>query len=358
MLTELTTKALHPAEKAFKKYFLDAPTRHLDQPCTEDQIVDILHDVFVNCYPDSEYGITVTVNEHTFVSSDLDAAFVRHLRYLPALIHQHDFFELLYVAEGRCTNTILQQSISMAAGDLCIIAPGTEHAVSAFEDEDIIFNIIIRTSTFESAFFGLLEGDDILSDFFRRTFYGKDGIPWLLFHTAGDTHLLEVTEHAYEEYQSHSQYRKQMMNSMLSVFLITLLRDHEETMEIPNAHLYKTDNNLMSILRYMQANFATVSMAEMAKQFNYSERQLQRLILNATGMTFRENIQKQKMSRAALLLRRGVTVTEICQQLGFESENNFRKIFARAFGMTPSDYRKQQTSAQDGTGPDSGFPSA
>ena len=227
---------------------------------------------------------------------------------------------------------------------LCIIAPGIIHAFSAFSDDDIILNIVIRKSTFESSFFGLLEGDDILSDFFKRVFYHTTEIPYLMFHTGINKTLPNYVSQAYREYQKNKRFKKQMINSILSEFFIVLFREHEQNISLPPIHMNRSDENLMFILRYMQSNFATVSLKEMSKFFNYSERQLQRLILNATGMTFRENIQKQKITKATeLLLHSTLPISQICEQLGFKSSNNFRKIFFHYYQMTPSDFRKNKT---------------
>lgn len=85
----------------------------------------------------------------------------------------------------------------------------------------------------------------------------------------------------------------------------------------------------MYVLRYMQANYKTVSLKELSSIFNYSERQLQRIIQNATGHTFIENIQNQKMKQAADLLQNStLPVSEISERTGFQSLNNFRKIFS------------------------------
>ena len=98
----------------------------------------------------------------------------------------------------------------------------------------------------------------------------------------------------------------------------------------------------MYILRYMQANFKTVSLKELSNLFNYSERQLQRIIQSATGHTFIENIQNQKMKLASeLLIHSTLSVSEISERIGFQSLNNFRKIFFKYFNMTPSEYRGQ-----------------
>lgn len=285
MIMELKSKELRDLEKELLRQYERYPSRHLDAPCEREAVADILDSAFRKNSDGSPYHLETTVDEHSFIQDGLDVGFVKHPRYLPAFLHKHDFFELLYVISGHCTNTVFNRSLRMSSGDICIIAPGVVHSISAFSEDDIVLNIIIRKSTFEKSFFGLLEGDDILSDFFKRAFY--------------------------------------------------------DTAEIPNVCWNKSNEDLMYILRYMQAHFATVSLSEMAAFFNYSERHLQRLILNATGMTFRENIQKQKMTKAAQLLSESaLPISQICEQLGFESFNNFRKIFYKYYQTTPSEFRK------------------
>ena len=135
-----------------------------------------------------------------------------------------------------------------------------------------------------------------------------------------------------------------MVNTLLSLFFINLFRRHEQHTELSGIHPNSSEKNLMYILRYMQANYKTVSLKELSSIFNYSERQLQRIIQNATGHTFIENIQNQKMKQAADLLQNStLPVSEISERTGFQSLNNFRKIFFKYFNMTPSEYRKTCT---------------
>ncbi|MBR3587507.1 MAG: helix-turn-helix domain-containing protein, partial [Oscillospiraceae bacterium] len=103
--------------------------------------------------------------------------------------------------------------------------------------------------------------------------------------------------------------------------------------------------DVVKILRYMQENYRTVTMSELSEHFNYSERQLQRIIYEASGLSFRDAIQTQKLTRAAELLRTtDLTVQLVAEQTGFQAVNNFRKLFSRLYQLTPAAYReKHQT---------------
>lgn len=333
---------LNPIEKKLKQFYRQSKDRILNEPCERDDVMDILLASYT-IIPDKNVtqSLKTQINEQIFILENMDSSFLLHARYTPAFWHKHDFFEIIFVLNGNCTNYIFDRNISMKAGDICIMAPDVTHSLSAFHDEDIIMNILIRKSTFEQSFFGLLEGDTILSDFFKRTFYQTSEIPYLLFHTGNDPVLSDLIDRAYTECAQQKRYKKQMVNTLLSLFFINLFRRHEQHTELSGVHLNSSDENLMYILRYMQANYKTVSLKELSSIFNYSERQLQRIIQNATGHTFIENIQNQKMKQASELLKNStLPVSEISEQVGFPSLNNFRKIFFRYFKMTPSEYRK------------------
>ena len=167
-----------------------------------------------------------------------------------------------------------------------------------------------------------MQGNSILSSFFQRSFYRTSEIPYLLFHTQGDEMLLDLIVKARAEASTCHRYKRQMVNTLISQIIITMLENH---------------------LDYINTNYSTVSLKQVADRFNYSERQLQRIITNATGMSFSQNTQNQKMQRvASLLTDSDMSISAICEQVGYPSQNNFRKMFLRYYGMTPSEYRKHQ----------------
>ena len=147
---------LHPLESVFKSHHAQNPSRQLDLPHEVASCRDILLKASQTTSDPLPSLLATTLNEDSFFHKDLDCEIYQHLRYLPCTWHKHAFLEVVCVMEGSCTNYILEQKIQMKAGDICIIAPDTPHAVSAFSDDSVIFNIILRISTFETAFFGTL----------------------------------------------------------------------------------------------------------------------------------------------------------------------------------------------------------
>ncbi|MDE7311270.1 MAG: AraC family transcriptional regulator [Eubacterium sp.] len=336
--------SLRDFELTLKKLYLCHPSRMLDQPHALDEVKDLLElsgDSFQKTCTRLLEGRQL--KEDAFFHHGTDVELYQHLRYLPASWHSHDFIEIAYLIQGSCTNYILEEQMLMQPGDVCIIAPGTRHAVSAFSDECLLYNILLRTSTFETAFFGVLQENDILSDFFKQTLFCSQQSPYLYFGTGSDHELLNYMGYAYQEFHRNRQYKNRMMASIIHAFFITLLRNHGANVIFPKAEAAIKNENTILILKYMQEHYQTLTLTELSSFFNYSERQIQRVIKASTGMGFRENIQKLKLKQAArLLLHTDRPVAWIAEELGYAAPSNFRLSFKKYYGMTPAEYRRKK----------------
>ena len=163
----------------------------------------------------------------------------------------------------------------------------------------------------------------------------------VMFHTEEDHELLSVFERSYLEFHSHHRFRRQMANALISEFMILLLRKHEHHADAPFLKSSGNSENIIYILTYIQEHITSITLKELSQFFNYSERHLQRIVEAATGMTFTELVQKQKMKLAAsLLINSELPIELVCEQAGYASANNFRRIFMKYYGCTPREYRK------------------
>ncbi len=343
--SEKSSSRLRDFEIILKQIYEKKPERHLEQPQEFEQIQDILYEANTR-YPNEfiEQLLRNRLEEELFFSHDSDVEIYHHFRYLPAYWHTHSFIEVACVIQGQCIHHISGKSFLMETGDICIIAPETSHAVSAFSDDCLMRNYLLRTSTFETAFFGVLSENDILSDFFMRTLYHQNAHSYLLFRTGGDRELVNYLSLSYEEFSRNRQYRSRMLNSILNMFFITLLRNHGSNIIFPDSDSQRAgDENTILILKYMQENYSTITLSELAAFFNYSERQIQRIIKDSTGMSFSQNIQKLKLRQAVRLMQNeNLSIAAISEQLGYSAPENFRHIFKKYYGMTPVEYRLTQ----------------
>lgn len=341
LLKELSI--MRPIEYKLKRIYEQNPERNLDIPNSKKSLADIFETLASGSDSDlMEKLAQQTLNEDDFFQKGADIALYRHLRYLPTYWHSHSFIEIICVFSGTCINYICDQEILLQAGDIFIIAPGTLHSISSFSDGSVIINIEIRTSTFETAFFGVLKENDILSDFFTHSLYHSPKHPYIFFRTNMDRELFDYVLYAYAEFRANHLYKYRMINNVIAAFFIILLRNHGTEVIIPSFTPSEGSENVVYLLKYIETNFNTITLSELAAFFNYSERQLQRILKKSTGLSFRDIIQKLKMNQAAALLRNpDLPISYIAEKLGYASVNNFRQIFKKYYELSPQEYREQ-----------------
>ncbi len=331
---------LSDLEQQLKNYHESHPKEQLDLlPGSPDA----LH--FIEPTTQSNKSVVLletTLDEDHLIDAGKDVALYRHQRYLPAIQHHHNFFEIIVVINGHCTNLIGSTPITMLQGDICIIPPDVTHALKAFTDDALILNILIRSSTFQKSFLPPEGDDDLISHFFIQALYGKKKNSYLFCRTGNDMNVLNFAIYAYDEMMHPSKYQSRMLNSIITAFFISILKDHEQNILVSDNKGCLANEDIIFILRYLQEQFSTITMKELSAFFNYSERQMQRILLTYTGMSFRDNVRKMKMSQSAhLLTHTTLKVSAIAKAVGYSDTSNFRYEFKKYYHKTPSEFRKE-----------------
>lgn len=75
-----------------------------------------------------------------------------------------------------------------------------------------------------------------------------------------------------------------------------------------------------------------------------SKYHLLRLFKRYYGQTPRQYLIDKRIEKAKENLRSGMSVTETCFSVGFESVGSFSKLFKTKTGKSPSNYQKEQLS--------------
>lgn len=330
-------------EEEFRRYFNIVGDQTKDRALTLEEYVTLVEQAPPEYHtliqgPAGNYS--QSLSEEGFFTEREDISAVQHLRYMPAIYHVSEFFELECVLSGTITCFINEQRFELSEGDVLVLAPNTDHAACVYQEDGIMINVLVRRSTFKENFMGLLPNNDILRGFFEKALYQTNATPYLLFRTGDsamlETHLLPLMQ----EYRRTSRYRNTVLSAMLSLFFVALMRGHEKDVIIPTIHAPVMNETTIFILEYLQRNIDSITLKHLAEFFNYSERQMQRIIYAATGMSFGENVKKIRMQRAAELLKSTeLTVSEIADHLGYYDTSSFRHAFKSYYGTTPKSFR-------------------
>ena len=99
---------------------------------------------------------------------------------------------------------------------------------------------------------------------------------------------------------------------------------------------------ILAITRYLQEHLSEdVSLSVLAEEFHLSAQYISQMFKNEIGVNFLAYFTNIRMERAKkLLLSSSAPIGEISEQLGFGDYRVFTKVFKKAEGVTPSQYRR------------------
>lgn len=100
------------------------------------------------------------------------------------------------------------------------------------------------------------------------------------------------------------------------------------------------DDRLINIMNYIQTNYQSVTLEELAEKFHLSEPYISKYIKDKSGKTFGEHVASVRMKKAKVLLKNGnMTVENIAYSVGYQNVEHFNRTFKKMFEMTPVQYR-------------------
>ena len=284
-----------------------------------------------------------SLHESSFIPAGYDITVMKHPRYTPAISHSHDFIEVVYVLHGCITNFIGTVPLALSHGNICIIGKHTPHALAAYSDDCICYNLLIRSSTFEKVFLGILPENDLLSAFIMKSLYGSYTNSYLYFPAGPDQRIMDCFFNIYEESLQNKPYSRHMLNTLVSTFFITLLR-HYSALAISSSPVKQNsaNQNISAILYYIQQHYDTITMKKLASLFHYSERHLGRILREYTNCSFKDLIHQLRLRKAAEMLKNTeLPVTDIITDIGYTDYGFFYRLFKSEYHLTPAEYRKK-----------------
>ena len=103
------------------------------------------------------------------------------------------------------------------------------------------------------------------------------------------------------------------------------------------------DIRLREILEFIQTNYRTVTLEELARRFYLSVPYLSKYIKEKSGKTFCDTVSEIRMQRACTLLRgETISVEKVAEKVGYPSVEHFNRQFKKRYGSTPLEYRNQR----------------
>lgn len=310
-------------------------TKELFHDMTDDEFNEIIDTLPLELTP--KIAVNSKVKENDIIPNTRDVFIIRHPRYTRPAPHTHNYFEIDYVASGSCKFIFEKETHTLREGELCIIAPSSEHDL-IIEDDSTIFCIMLRKSTFDTTFFSLMSRKDLLSYFFRTILQDDSHSNYLLFFSENNKWLKTIIHNAMGESYKNDGYSNACCISWINLLFSNLLRNYSKTLQFYN---YQMGSDFSLVLQYIQHNYQTLTLSTLANLFHYSEPHLCTLIKQNTGHNFTELIKRLRLADAIdYLLNTNLKIGEIAEKVGYNSADHFSRVFRTEYQMSPQEYRK------------------
>lgn len=303
----------------------------------------------------STYLSNPTIQESELFQEGRDVFVFLNMPYQVDLMHYHNFFEISYVLSGSCTFLFEGETARLSAGDVCIVSPLSRHSLP-LKPGCICLSIVVRRSTVDSLFGRLLAQQDLLSMFFRNSLYEPRRANYILLKTGSDQLTFQTAQQLTYETNLTELYSNSCSASLLDLFLARSLRAGRNAIALYRYEGYsRKDFDFALVLQYIQQNYRTVTLSDLAEAFCFDEAYLSKLIRKNMGQKFTDVLRAVKMNRAMeYLMNTPMKISKIAEAVGYDSADHFSRIFRRVYGISPQQYRLHGPEYRRGEGQKTG----
>ena len=275
----------------------------------------------------------------------------------PIPIHQHDYYELLYVISGSVTHCIEQEQYSVHPGDACLLNHHVRHYEKLQEDADVFFlalsdELFRQIIRFDVRFDenGHISSNsnpiyDLMIQSYQKEKFQKSY--WDFQSLLSADKVVTIFQDMFFQLITENDGRRPGFLLIIQGIIARILSSLQDpayysyTQYVLPSHI---DEYLFYCIQdIMEETHGNISRGELSQRLSYSPDHLNKITQKYAGKSLLHFGRIFTLKEAArLLTQTDLSVIQILNQLGFSNSTYFYKIFQNQYGMSPKDYRAKQ----------------
>ena len=279
-----------------------------------------------------------TIPHESFILGNSDISISKTIRFAQFDV-AFENIDIKYVFEGELKISIGPETFKLKKGSAIVLSPNIGFSEIIDDEDTIVFDLMIRVSTFTSAFLNLITGNNYISKFFINMLYSNNPPPYTIIQSPPDDKLADTLLQLFElQEDTHPNI---MMNNVLAQLFICHLFYHYEDY-IQNKHAFNKNEILVAdIVSYLHNNYSNTSLQDVSEQFSLSAKYMSKILNERLGLSYMSIITDIKIDKAKEFLKStDLSIEEICSLVGYSDSRQLRSLFNQKYGMSPSEYRK------------------
>ena len=252
---------------------------------------------------------------------------------------KHDGWEFVYVESGQIRAKADDKAYILKSGEMVCHKPQEFHSIQPYHGPADVIIFCFDCAGEKMKFFN----NKILFINQRQKQYLND-----IALGAGSVFLpkgpLEIGRDGHmDRAPGATPIQEQLIKNTIELLILSLLTsdstERQKRVESYALHLQRK-NLTADILTYLQENMSSkVLLSDISKQMSYSPSSIKRIFNEEMGCSIMHYLNDLRIERAKELLQESRRITEIAQEVGFDTANYFSAVFKKRTGMTPSEYR-------------------
>jgi len=263
-----------------------------------------------------------------------------HTRFTAFPRHRHNYVEMMIVLSGEICHTVEGERICLGEGDILLMNKHISHSIERAKESDIGVNIIMSDGFIASLIPKMSE--TVFSPFFREN--GKAGGEPMYFHFAsgGRNRTQNLIENLLIELTEPDGDRA-IMEATVALLLSCLSKQRGASLLGGSIPEDKAEKRTIAILSYIEENYRTASLTDLADRLYLTEPYLSRLIKTSLGKSFKELLIEVRLKKAKeMLLGTDLSIGEIISAVSYDNQSYFHRLFRERYGVTPLAMRKSK----------------
>jgi AraC-like DNA-binding protein len=274
-------------------------------------------------------------------SFPIDVSFQKALGRRLVRLNRHEFFEIIYVYNGRTYIQARDRVLPAKAGDLVVIGSNLYHRVLHKADAEVkLVSMNFQPEIIRS---GKAVGEE---EHYLSPFLCQDShFPHVISTSrqlSGEVFDLILKIH--RELPACALLNRMAIRTYLNMVLFLLLKHYEGYLgSRERVDQERRRKRLLPVFELMEQNFGQpIEVQDAARACAMSSSHFMRFFKMAVGQTFCAYLTNFRIARAQHMLSKNeVSIAEISQLVGFCSQSYFGEVFRAQVGMTPRAYRQR-----------------
>ena len=258
-----------------------------------------------------------------------------HTRFIHFPEHTHDYVEFVYMCQGSTKHIVNGTAITLQEGELLMLGQNARQEIYPAGKNDIAVNFIVRPDFFSGVLAFLGDEETPLRRFILSCITGESETGYLYFKVADVLPVQNLVENLLWILITQPSNKRGIYHLTMGLLFVELL-ECTDTLQFS----YEDQSIIMKVLRYIEDNYRSGTLREIAGMVHYEYPTLSRLIKKKTGRSFTQLMQEKRLAQAAwFLLNTEERIDDIAYMVGYENMTHFHKLFTQCYGKSPKHYR-------------------